>query len=326
MKSQIQRKSIAAIGLVAGVAVLCGGVRAAEPAGGGQEESEEEVAEGWNYALGEGLSFGERQVVSAEFGLDFDSKYLTYGLTDNNEPILSPSAGVTFFDWLEFKVKALYDVTRYGHKAGWGSRQWKMEELDPSVRLAHDFSPEDFEWLPTTVSLELGYMYEYHPRAMGGAANGWGDTQFVWAEMSMDDLWLEPCLFFERDIDRDNGTYLYAEIGHTFSIVDGEKEDDDPVLSVRPMVSQGFGNAPRVRGYLYHEDGEALDHAGLMDTTFRIDLTWKVLDNVELGAYVAYVDFLFDREIREASRIYESTGRHDESYNFIGGLSVSVSF
>ena len=305
-----------------GVAILCGAAVAGEPAG-----EEKASSDGWSYECGEGVSYGEQPIVAGEFELGFDSKYLTYGCVDNNDPVLRPKVGVTFFDWLVFKAEAIYDVTKYGKKAGWDNRQWKMEEFDPSVRLAHEFTPEDCEWLPTKVALELGYMYEYHPRAMGGDAAGWGDTQFVWLEASMDDLWLEPYFYYERDIDRDNGTYFYAEIGHTFSLVDGDGEEDDPVLSIRPMIGQGFGNTTRVRSYLYDSDsGEPLDHAGLMDTTVRADLTWNVAKNVEIGAYVAYVDFLFDRRVRDAVRSYESRGRWDESYNFIGGLSVKVSF
>ena len=309
-----------------GAALLCGAARAEEPVGGNSEAAEEETPEGWHYDLGEGVSFGEQSIVSGEFELAFDSKYLTYGCVDNNDPVLRPQGSLTFFDWLQFKIEAIYDITKYGKQAGWSNRQWKSEEIDPSVRLAHDFSPEDYEWLPTTVSLELGYMYEYHPRAMGGNANGWGDTQFVWLEASMDDLWLEPYFYYERDIDRDNGTYLYAEIGHTISLIGGKEEGDDPILSIRPMIGQGFGNTTRVRSYLYDENDEPLDHAGLMDTTFRVDLTWQAADNVTVGAYVAYVDFLFDRKIRDASRSYESRGRWEESYNFIGGLSVVVNF
>lgn len=321
------RKSDMFVAVVAaGALALCGSVRADEAAAEKPEAAAEEESEGWNYEFGEGVSFGEQPVVSAEVEMGFDSKYLTYGCVDNNDPVLRPKAGVTFFDWVQFKVEAIYDVTKYGKQAGWSNRQWKMEELDPSVRLAHDFSPEDYEWLPTTVSLELGYMYEYHPRAMGGNANGWGDTQFVWLEASMDDLWLEPYFYYERDIDRDNGTYLYAEIGHTVSLIDGEEEDDDPVLSIRPMIGQGFGNRQRVGAYLYRDDGRQLRHAGLMDSTVRLDLTWKIADNIELGAYVAYVDFLFDRSIRDATRSYESRGRHDDSYNFIGGLALKMSF
>ena len=81
----------------------------------------------------------------------------------------------------------------------------------------------------------------------------------------------------------------------------------------------------RVRAYLAH-DGEPLDHSGLMDTMVKGELTWKVCDFCSLGGYVAYSDFLFDRKIRDAAREYEVTGDWDHSWNFIAGLSLTVSF
>ena len=40
--------------------------------------------------------------VSAEFGLSFDSKYMTYGVIDGKDPIITPSAEISFFDTLYF--------------------------------------------------------------------------------------------------------------------------------------------------------------------------------------------------------------------------------
>ena len=81
-------------------------------------------------------------------------------------------------------------------------------------------------------------------------------------------------------------------------------------------------------GYLCKdwEEETPLHHAGLMDTCLKLELTWNICDHVALAGYVAYYDFLFDRQIRDASRGYEAHGRWDESWNFIGGLSLSVSF
>ena len=44
------------------------------------------------------------------------------------------------------------------------------------------------------------------------------------------------------------------------------------------------------------------------------------------GAYVAYSDYIFDRKMRDAARDYEATGKWDESYNFVGGVSIAVAF
>ena len=81
-------------------------------------ESEKEEADGFSYTPGEGVSFGDLQIVTAEFGLAFDSKYMTYGVIDGKDPIVTPSATVTFFDWAYFGVEAIYDVTKGNGKRG----------------------------------------------------------------------------------------------------------------------------------------------------------------------------------------------------------------
>ena len=303
---------------VACVAAICGGVWAADEAKpvptSTANTAEAEQEEKDDSPLD--------NLVSVEAGVTLDSKYLSYGLVDNNDPIVTPSASITFFDWITFGVEAVFDTTKYGKKAGYSNRAGRYMELDPSVELRHKFSPEDASWLPMAVELAVGYSYEYHPRSMHGGFEGWwDDTQFVTFEAGLPDLWFEPTFTYERDIDRDNGTYLNLEIGHEFSLIDGAGEDDDPVLALRPSLAQGFGNTQRVRGYLY-----PLDHAGLMDTCAKLELTWNICEHVALSGYVAYSDFIFDRQIREAAREYEAHGRWDESWNFIGGLALTVSF
>ena len=162
-------------------------------------------------------------------------------------------------------------------------------------------------------------MYEYHPRSFNTAAD---DTQFVTLEVGLPDLWFEPAVAYERDIDRDNGTYVNFSIGHTFELCES--------LTLRPSIAQGVGNSNRVRGYLsvHDPDGEerALDHGGLMDTCVQVDLEWTITDGVTFGAYVAYSDYIFDRKMRESARDYEASGDWDESYNFIGGVSLAIAF
>ncbi len=297
--------------VLACAAALCGGVLAVD-----------EKSEAFAWAPGEGISFGEQPILSTEVGLAFDSKFMSYGLVDNKDPIVTPSASVTAFDWVTFSVSAIFDTTKYGKKAGYGNRAGRYTELDPGVSLAHAFSPEDYAFLPTTVELSLGYMYEYHPRSMGGGTGEPGDdTQFVTFEVALPDLWIEPTLVFERDIDRDNGTYVNLELGHTFALIDGAGEDDDPVLAFRPSVAQGFGNTQRTRGY-----GLAEDHGGLMDLCVKGELTWNIGAGLALSGYVAYYDYVFDSTLREGARAYEATGHDDTSYNFVAGIALSASF
>ena len=141
-------------------AALGGSVQAAEA-------ESEESSQGWNWAMGEGLTYDEQPIVSAEVGVSVDSKFLSYGLVDNNDPIFTPSASLTIYDWLTFSVESIFDMTKYGRHAynENANRAGRYQELDPGVALEHAFSPEDYEWLPTTVEFSLGYMYEYHPRS-----------------------------------------------------------------------------------------------------------------------------------------------------------------
>lgn len=278
-------------------AALCGSVRAE-----------------LNGKMGEGVSFDETPIVSTEVGLAFDSKFLSYGLVDNNDPILTPSASMTFVDTLTLGVSSIFDISRYGRKAGYGNRAWRYQELDPSAGLAHAFTPDEVSWLPTTVELDLTYMYEQHPRVVDD------DTQFLTLTVGLPDLWFEPTFTYERDIDRDDGTYLNLEIGHTFTLIGGDEEGADDILDFRLSAAQGWGDGRRIDAYL-----EA-DRSGMMDFCLKGELMWNVTDGVVIGAYVAYTDYLFDSSLRTRARDYEATGSWDESWNFTAGCSLAVSF
>jgi len=161
-----------------------------------------ESSAGWSWAMGDGITYDETPIVSTEVSFAFDSKFLSYGLVDNNDPILTPCASLTFFDWVTFGVESIFDISHYGKDAGYGDRAWKYQELDPGATLAHAFGPDDAGWLPTTVEFEFGYMYESHPKVVGY------DTQFVSFAVDFPDLWIEPVFAYELDIERDRGTYL----------------------------------------------------------------------------------------------------------------------
>ena len=92
---------------------LCGSVLADT-----NETVNAETAAGWNWAMGEGVAFEETPIVSAEVSLAFDSKFMSYGLVDNNDPILTPAAALTFLDWVTFNVESIFDISHYGKDAG----------------------------------------------------------------------------------------------------------------------------------------------------------------------------------------------------------------
>ena len=299
-------------------AALCGSVQ-------GAEAENKEESQGWNWAMGEGVSYNEQPIVSAEVGVSIDSKFLSYGLVDNDEPIFTPSAALTLLDWVTFNVEAIFDMTPYGrhensaHEEAYCNRAGRYQELDPGVSIGHSFSADDYDWLPTTFEFSVGYMYEYHPRSFN---RYYDDTQFITFDVGLPDLWFEPAVSYERDIDRDSGTYVNLSIGHTFELCDS--------LTLRPSIAQGIGDRKRVAGYLNVHDPEGeerpLNHGGLMDTCVQLDLEWTITDGVTFGAYVAYSDYIFDRKMRDAARDYEATETWDHSYNFIGGVSIAFAF
>ena len=265
-------------------------------------------------------------LVAIEVGVALDSRYMTYGVIDGKDPIITPSAQITFFDWVYFGVESIFDVTKAnGKRGGYGNRAGQWTTLDAIVGVAHDF---DCGETLGALSVDFNYIYEYIRRYRyhnsSGEDKDMGDTQYLNLELSLGDLWLEPTLAIERDLMADDGTYVNFEIGHTFTLVGDE---EDPTLTFRPAVGQGFGNSLRTKGY-FSDTTEGFSHSGLMDTTIKGEFEWTLCENVALGAYIAYSDYWFDSNMRDAARAYNAEWGHayDRSYNFVGGLSVTVSF
>ena len=262
-----------------------------------------------------GALYAQNKIVSTEVSLSFDSRYMTYGVIDGKDPIFTPGATATFFDWAYIGVESIFDVTDgNGKRGGYGKRGFKYTTLDAFVGLAHEF---DLGEKIGALCVDVGYMYEYLPRYQGEV----GDTQYFTAQLSLCRHWLEPTIAFERDIMADDGTYVNLEVGHTFEICE--------CFTIRPAVGQGIGNSLRTKGYFAGlEKVEGFDHAGLMDTTIKVDLEYAINDCLTLGAYVAYYDYLFDNKMREAAAAYngEWGSGEDKTWNFVGGISLTASF
>ena len=307
---------------VACAAAICGGVWAADeakpvPTTTANAEKEVQVEEKDDSSL-----------VAVEAGIACDSRYLTYGVIDGKDPIVTPSAQITFFDWVYFGVESIFDVTKAnGKRGGYGNRAGKYTTIDAIAGVAHDFDLGD---TLGALSVDFNYIYEYiHRYKDEDGANCMDDTQYLNLELSLGDLWFEPTLWIERDLMADDGTYVNLELGHTFPLIDGEGEGDDPVLAFRPSVGQGFGNTLRVRHYdFYAKNGEELDHGGLMDTTIKGELTWNICENVSLTGYLAYSDYWFDGNMRDGARAHNAAWGHgcDHSWNFYGGIALGLSF
>ena len=298
-------------------AVACTGAFAQEAAPAAEPSNP------WSYTPGEGISFDEQPVFTAEFGLAFDSKYMTYGVVDGKDPILTPSAYGTFFDWFYIGVEAIFDTTKQGRSkyGDYGNRAGKYTTLDMVAGIAHEFDLDDDGH---TLGVDANYIYEYLPHKR---YEGCPDTQYLNLELTLGGFWVEPTLAIERDIMADEGTYANLNVGHTFTLVGDEEEQ---VLTFKPSVGQGVGNSLRTKGYFAQDDGkyEGFNHGGLMDTTIMGEFEWAINDWLSLGAYIAYYDYWFDSNMRGAAREYNAAwgNGEDKSWNVVCGLSMTATF
>ena len=297
-------------------AALCGGAFAQEA----EKPSEEESApHGWSHAMGDGLKYNGNSILLFETSLGVDSRYMTYGLIDGKDPIFRPNITMTMADWVYFTAEGLFDLTKgNGKRGGYGNRAGKCQTLDTSVGLYHEFEiNEDVG----TLSVDFSYMYEYLPRHHGLMR----DTQYfdLVVGLSEGSHWIAPKLWIERDIMIDEGTYVNLELGHKFALVQGE-EGEDPVVAFTPSVAQGVGNTSRTHGYF----GGHFRHGGMMDTCLKGTLRWNIASGVALEGYVAYTDYIFDSNMRDAARAYNAEwGKGcDHSWNFFGGIALKLTF
>ena len=258
----------------------------------------------------------EESLVSAEFSVGMDSRYITYGVMDGKDPIVRMNGYVTFLDWWYIGGEMLFDVTKGNGKRGpydWGNRAGKYTTIDMQTGIAHEFN------LGQTLGklgVDFYYTYEYVVRRH----HTMNDTQYLDVELKLGDLWFEPKLWIERDLLADEGTYVNLEVGHTFDLIG---EGEDAKLTFRPSFAQGGGNTQRTRGYSL-----AQDHGGMMDSTIKGEFAWALCENVKLKAYAAYCDYWFDRTLRHGAREYNGAwgGSNHRSWNFYGGVSLNFSF
>ena len=269
-------------------------------------------------------------VPAVGLSLDFCSRQLTYGLADNRDPIVTPGATLTWLDWFNVSAAFILDTTDWGDRnvhpngPGYGNRAWRYQEFDPGIGLAHSFGPDDWKFLPTMVDFSIGYMYEYHPRfskSKSDGVNGNPDTQFINLGFGLPDLWFEPVLATEFDIDRDHGIYIQPGIGHTFSLIDARAGEEDSVLDLNIALAQGLGDPARNDSYL------GVNRWGLMDSSVVVTLSWRPLPWLTIAPYAGVYEYLFDSKLRDAAREYSYGGDpRTDSYNIVGGLAVTASF
>ncbi len=246
-------------------------------------------------------------------GADFASQQMTYGLVDNDDPIVTLS-GALSWGVFSFGVDGIFDTTDWGETdGGYGDREWKYQELDLTPAVGWTFE----DGLPTPLEVELSYCWAHHPDAKdedGEDANP--DTQTIGLSLGLPDVFLAPALGVEWDIDDEEGAvYAMLEVSHGFEILAGEEEGDDPALSLELGAGLGMGNAKR------NELDAEWDHASLKDVQLSAALPWNV-GPLTVKPYALCTEQV-EHALRRAAKDADPDGH---SFQWVAGVAVEASF
>lgn len=266
-------------------------------------------------ASGAALADGEKAwwVPEATVGADFASQQMTRGLVDNDEPIVTGSASLSW-GVLSFGVEGIFDTTDWGETdGGYGDRKWKWQELDLTPALAWTF--EDL--VGTPLEAELSYSWQHHPDAKdeeGEDANP--DTQVIGLSLGLPEVPLSPSLSLEWDVDDEEGA-VYAQLGvsHAFELLAAAEEDADPVLALELHGGLGMGNAKR------NDFDAEWDHAGLKDVELGVALPWTV-GPLTVSPYATCTEQV-EHALRRAAKDSDPDGH---SFQWVAGVAVEASF
>lgn len=246
-------------------------------------------------------------------GADFASQQMTYGLVDNDDPIVTLS-GSAAWKVFSFGVEGIFDTTDWGETdGGYGDRKWKWQELDLTPAVSWTFE----ELLPTPLETELSYCWAHHPDAKdeeGEDANP--DTQTIGLSLGLPEIPLSPALSLEWDIDDEEGAvYAMLEVSHSFELLSAEDEDADPVLALELGAGLGMGNAKR------NDFDAEWDHASLKDVQLTAALPWNV-GPLTVRPYAQCTEQV-EHSLRRASRDADPDGH---SFQWVAGVAVEATF
>ena len=246
-------------------------------------------------------------------GVDFSSQQMTYGLVDNDDPIMTLS-GALAWKAFSFGVDGIFDTTDWGETdGGYGDREWKYQELDLTPAVSWTF--EDL--LPTPLEAELSYCWAHHPDAKdeeGEDANP--DTQTIGLSLGLPDVPLSPSLGLEWDIDDEEGAvYAMLEVSHSFELLSGGDEDADPALALELGAGLGMGNAKR------NDFDAEWDHTSLKDVQLSAALPWNV-GPLTVKPYALCTEQV-EHALRRGAKDSDPDGH---SFQWAAGLAVEAGF
>ena len=105
------------------------------------------------------------------------------------------------------------------------------------------------------------------------------------------------------------------EISHSFELLPGATEDDDPALALELGTGLGMGNAKR------NECDAEWDHASLKDVQLSVALPWNIAF-LTIKPSILCTDQI-EQALREASREADPDGH---SFQWLAGLSLEAAF
>ncbi len=266
-------------------------------------------------------------------GVDFCSKQLTYGLVDNPHGIVTPSAELSFghddYFTLAVGVEAIFDTTNYGAKdGGYNDRRWKYQEFDPYIALSRSWELGEDVALYT----EVGYLYEYHPRACHKPSLEYSnpDTQWLTFVIGLEENILNPTLEVEYQLvrqgpeainDGQGAIYATFSFSHEFDI--GEKLGlDEGSLCLTPTLGIAMANKERNLAdfsSIGEEDEDYIvdDHAMFRDAFASLELAYTPIEGLSIAPYVGCHQQIDDEARKSAG---------DDKFVAYFGIGVSYEF
>lgn len=272
------------------------------------EVAELEAAEGWT--------------IGGYAGVDFRSKYVTYGLVDNPHAIIVPGVELSLVNdayfTLSVGVESIFDTTNYGAKdGGYNDRRWKYMELDPYVTLSRAWDTEDY--LGGTLNTSVNYCYEYHSRASHKPAQefSYADAQWLTFEIGLEDELLNPTFTLEYQLtdqgewEGKGGIYATFSLSHEFDI-GAPMGLEEGTLCLTPTAGLGMANKDR-----NYSDFELNDKFMFRDAFARLELSYTPVEGLCIAPYIACHQQI-DSKAREAT--------DDDQFVAYAGLGLSYEF
>ncbi|OGV73143.1 MAG: hypothetical protein A3K19_14985 [Lentisphaerae bacterium RIFOXYB12_FULL_65_16] len=244
---------------------------------------------------------------SVTLSLDAVNQYVWRGILYNQDPVLQPSATVSWFGF-SANIWGSYDTTDYGaHEGGYGDSQWEFAEIDCTLSYSHTFDKAALD-LPVSIGVTVGVIDCTYENTYWEEL----DTTEVFAGVSLPDLLLSPSVTVYRDTNQSDGLYVQGAVSHTISLL---KNGDEDRLGLTLGATLGWGNRDNNEYYL------GVDESGFADAGVSASLPWNIGGGVSLTPYIRYTDFV-DHELRDARDAVPNAS----SEMFVAGATLAWGF